>query len=89
MRKIYFADHLEKALAQAFDDAGIEYIHESENKEQGLDFYLPSFDVYLEVKQYHADRIARQMQSQKNVIAVQGIDSVKLIIAMIMNKKYL
>ena len=83
MRKIYFADHLEEAIAKALDSAGIDYVHESENKEQGLDFYLPKFDVYLEVKQYHADRIARQMSTQDNVIAIQGIKSIKLLVKML------
>ena len=80
MRKIYFTDHLEEAIAKALDTVGIDYVHESENNKQVLDFYLPSFDVYLEVKQYHADRIARQMSTQDNVIAIQGIKSLNFLI---------
>lgn len=72
MRKIHFADHLEEQIAYALDNVGIAFTHESENKEQGLDFYLPEYDVYIEVKQYHADRIAAQMKTQDNVIAIQG-----------------
>ena len=83
MRKIYFTDHLEEAIAKALETAGIDYVHESESKEQGLDFYLPKFDVYLEVKQYHADRISRQMATQDNVIAIQGMRSLKFLITMI------
>ena len=83
MRKIYFTDHLEEAIAKALDNAGIKYVHESENKEQGLDFYLPKFDVYLEVKQFHADRISRQMRSKDNVIAIQGMKSLNFLITMI------
>lgn len=89
MRTIHFSDHLEKQIAQAFDEVGIEYIHESENGEQDLDFYLPFFDVYIEVKQFHADRIARQMSSKDNVIAVQGRKSVELLIVMLMRSKKL
>lgn len=87
MRQIHFADHLEKSLAQALDECGIAFVHESENKEQILDFYLPFFDVYIEVKQYHADRIARQMSSKDNVIAVQGKKSVELLIMLLRSKK--
>lgn len=79
MRKIHFSDHLEKRIAQSLDECGIEYVHESENKEQILDFYLPFFDVYIEVKQFHSDRIAKQMSSKDNVIAVQGVKSVELL----------
>lgn len=89
MRHIHFSDHLEKQIAQAFDDVGIEYVHESESNEQDLDFYLPFFDVYIEVKQYHADRIARQMSSKDNVIAVQGKKSVELLIVMLLRSKKL
>lgn len=87
MRQLHFADHLEKKLATALDEVGIEFIHESENKEQDLDFYLPFFDVYIEVKQFHADRIARQMSSKDNVIAVQGMKSVELLVTMLLRSK--
>lgn len=87
MRKIHFADHLEKKVAQALDDVEIEFIHESENKEQVLDFYLPFFDVFIEVKQFHTDRISKQMSSKDNVIAVQGTKSVNLLVTMLLRSK--
>lgn len=87
MRKINFADHLEKKVAEALDEVGIEFVHESENKEQVLDFYLPFFDVFIEVKQFHTDRISRQMSSKDNVIAVQGIKSVNLLVTMLLRSK--
>lgn len=80
MRKIHFSDHLEKQLAEALENSGIEYIHESEKGNQNLDFYLPYFDLYIEVKQYHSDRISKQMSSKDNVIAIQGIKSVNFLI---------
>lgn len=89
MRQIHFADHLEKRVAQALDECGIEFVHESENKEQILDFYLPFFDVYIEVKQYNTDRIAKQMSSKDNVIAIQGKKSVELLIVMLLRSKKL
>lgn len=87
MRQVHFADHLEKKIAEAMDEVGIEFIHESENKEQGLDFYLPYFDVYIEVKQFHSDRISRQMESKDNVIAVQGRKSAELLCVMLLRSK--
>jgi len=87
MRKINFGDGLEKMVAGALNDAGIEFIHESESKDLKLDFYLPSFDVYIEVKRFHADRIERQMSSKDNVIAIQGIKSVEFIIKYILNQQ--
>lgn len=83
MRNIHFADFLEQQLAEGLNRAGIEFVHESENKEQGLDFYLPFFDVYIEVKQFHADRISNQMASKDNVIAVQGRKSLIALLAIL------
>lgn len=40
--------------------------------DQRLDFWLPNRGVYIEVKQFHSPRIADQMASQPEVIAVQG-----------------
>lgn len=87
MRQIHFGDHLEKRVARALDECRIEFVHESENKEQDLDFYLPFFDVYIEVKQFHADRIARQMSSKDNVIAVQGTKAVELLHIILLRSK--
>ena len=84
MREIHFSDHLEKKVAEALEEVGIEFIHESESKEQALDFYLPSFDVFIEIKQFHADRISRQMLSKDDVIAVQGMKSVNLLVEMLL-----
>jgi hypothetical protein len=79
-KEAYFADHLEAMVAAALTDNGIEFIHESQNKDQGLDFFLPLFDVYIEIKQYHSERISRQMASQNNVIALQGTKAVNFFI---------
>ena len=87
MRKIHFADHLEKKVSEALDEVGIEFVHESENKEQALDFYLPFFDMYIEIKQFHTDRISKQMSSKDNVIAVQGTKSVNLLVTMLLRSK--
>ena len=78
---------VEEQLAKTLDDVGIQYVHESENKEQRLDFYLPFFDVYIEVKQYHSERISDQMSSKDNVIALQGIKSVQFLTTVLKRSK--
>lgn len=71
-KPISFSDHLEKALADFLNSKGICFVHESQNKAQGLDFYLPAFDIYIEIKQYHSERIAKQLATQDEVILIQG-----------------
>lgn len=78
-RNIHYSDDLENSIGDLLEHCKIEFTHESECKEQKLDFYLPKYDVYIEVKQFHADRISRQMQSKNNVIAIQGRKSINLL----------
>lgn len=66
-------DPMEAATAEVLALAGVRY--HREHRESGLDFYLPDFDVYIEVKQFHSDRIAAQMSRRRNVIAIQGLGS--------------
>ena len=81
-------DPVEKIVAQALEDAGIEFVHESENPHTGvLDFYLSEHDVYLEVKAFHTPRIADQMSRHEQVIAVQGYGAAYALAAMLSCKK--
>jgi hypothetical protein len=68
-------DPMEKLIASALHIAGVEYEHER----AGLDFFLPSFGLYIEVKRFHSDRIADQMARADNIIAVQGEAAVKFL----------
>lgn len=68
-------DPLELYLAVALDEAGIAYQREGQSP-CNLDFYLPAFDLHIEVKQMHSERISAQMARAPNVIAVQGWGSV-------------
>lgn len=86
MRKLHFSDHLESEVADTLENAGIDFIHESESKDQQLDFYLPNYDVYIEVKQYHSDRILKQLGSKDNVIVLQGKASISFL-SHVLNKK--
>lgn len=78
-----YSDEQERKIGEAFKSKGIDFIHESEDPSQKLDFYLPWYNVYIEVKQYHAERIGRQMASADNVIAIQGKESVEFFIKML------
>lgn len=67
-------DQLEKQLADALAEANIDFVHESEkgNQNKGIDFFLPAPKIYIEVKQYHSDRISNQMSKHEETIAIQG-----------------
>lgn len=70
----YYSDELEKQIGDALIEANIKF----ERKHQRLDFFLPKYDVYIEVKKYHSERVVKQLATQDNVILVQGIKAVKL-----------
>lgn len=77
----HYADHLEKLVGDSLTEARINFDHESEGgiaAEFGLDFYIPAADVFIEVKQYHSDRIAKQTARANDVIVLQGENAVKL-----------
>jgi hypothetical protein len=72
---------LEKEIARRLDARDIEY----ERPEQlarhptNLDFYIPEFDLYVEVKQFHTDRIASQISTvpkDSSVMVLVGPNSV-------------
>lgn len=86
MRKLPFSDHLEKSVAQVLYNKGIKFVYESEDKDQRLDFYLPDADVYIEIKQYHSERISNQLSTQDNVIVLQGKKAVSLFEEMLQGK---
>lgn len=66
-------DPIEKIVRTALDAAGISYQCAGENHfDQTLDFYLPDYGTFIEVKQFHSERISRQMAQAPNIIAIQG-----------------
>jgi hypothetical protein len=75
---------MERLIEAALIDAGIAY--ESDNgggSPANLDFYLPAFDLHIEVKRLHSDRIAAQMARAENVIVAQGKPAVEALARMI------
>ena len=79
LNTIHSKDHLELAVAEMLLDLKINFIHESQNNGSNLDFYLPDFDVFIEVKQFHADRVNKQLASKENVILIQGKKSIEML----------
>ncbi len=78
------SDPIEQIIADGLTAADIAFVHESEGLIPRLDFYLPDKDIYIEVKQFHSERITRQMAQVRNVIAIQGREAALAFVEMIM-----
>ena len=63
----------------------IEFIGDDYN-EAKLDFYLPAYDIYIEVCQFHTPRKIEQLSRHKNVILIQGIEAAKALVNILSNK---
>jgi len=74
-------DNLELRIADLLNSKCIKFVHEGYKNgiNQRLDFYLPDHDIYIEVKKFHTDRVLKQLESQDNIILVQGDKSVKFL----------
>jgi hypothetical protein len=73
---------MERMIADALDGARIRF-RRADKTAAGMDFYLPDFDLYIEVKQFHSDRIAAQTSRAPNVIVAQGAGAVSTLAALI------
>ena len=68
-------DPIEKIIATALDNAGIEYILDGEapkNVTHNFDFYIPNFCIHIEVSAYYTPRKIEQLSRAEHVIYVQG-----------------
>ncbi|MGJ1366298.1 hypothetical protein [Sphingobacterium spiritivorum] len=74
-----YSDFLEQSVADCLKELDIKFIHESQNNGSNLDFYLPDFDVYIEVKQFHTERIGNQLSTKDNVIVFQGKKTIQFL----------
>jgi len=69
-------DPIEKIVEDALIRSKIRYKGGREgNNPSNLDFALLDYNVEIEVKQFHSDRISAQMGRAPNVIAIQGKDA--------------
>lgn len=78
MRKIHYADDLEERVGKLLNFMNVNFVHESEDSKQTVDFYLPEHDVYLEVKKFNAGRTKRQLENHDNIILLQGSKTISL-----------
>ncbi len=77
-------------LAIALANAGIDFIHDSDPESpKRLDFYLPIYDLHIEVKGGETPRIAKQLARDPNVIVVQGRKSVQFLCLLLKSKPVL
>lgn len=78
------SDPMEQMIEQALGAPRIRFVTgDGGHNPVGLDFYLPDFDVHIEVKQFHTARVAVQMARAENVIVAQGRAAVELLRDMI------
>jgi len=64
-------DPIERIVAEALTAARIPFTHEHE-RGGGLDFELTGTGIFIECKQFHAERIGQQIAPFPNVIVIQG-----------------
>lgn len=77
----HYGDKLEKQIGDTLANDNIKF----ERKNQRLDFFLPKYDIYIEVKKYHSNRAIAQLATQDNVILIQGVKAVKLFCGILNN----
>lgn len=70
-------DPVEREMQELLDYLGIPYRLEKEGGKHKLDFDCGN--VFIEVKQFHTDRLSEQMARAPNVIAFQGIESIRFL----------
>jgi len=76
-------DPMERLTSTALRSAGIEFITDHDpSSPAGLDFYLPRFDVHIEVKRFHSDRVMGQLRRANDVILLQGARAVEFFAAL-------
>ena len=69
---------IESKIRDGLEQANITYVDEHDGRSKGLDFYLPDFDVHIECKQFHSEKISEQMSRSGNIIAIQGMGAAEL-----------
>lgn len=71
-------DPMERLIYAALEEIQEPFVMEQANP-AGLDFYLINKGIYIEVKQFHSDRISEQMSRAPNVIVAQGRPAVQML----------
>ncbi len=76
-------DPVEKVIFDALVAAEIEFVTELDPRARWLDFYLPGFDLHIEVKQFHSPRSGAQIERSNNVILVVGMEAARTLASFI------
>ena len=64
-------DPIEMIVAEVLQKLNVDYVHELENPNQRLDFYLPDYEIYIECKAFSTPRTSKQIEDRK-VILIQS-----------------
>jgi transcriptional regulator with XRE-family HTH domain len=84
LRRPVTRDPMERLIEQALIYAGIDFETDQDGvNPTRLDFYLPAFDVNIEVKRFYTARTSEQMARAQNVIVAQGEPAVRFLAAAI------
>src|SRR5688572_6886299 len=75
-------DPMEQVIERGLEAACIPYRRTDDNPRR-LDFYLPTLDIYIEVKRFHTPRIADQMSRVPDIIVIQGMKAAVTFVKML------
>ena len=75
----YITDPIERIVAEGLERAGLPFLHGDHTP----DFYVPSLDLEIEVKQFYSPRAIRQLEGKTNIILIQGREAAEAFVKMI------
>lgn len=77
------SDPLERLIADGLNALGVKWEHPDHPIR--LDFYLPDYNTYIEVKQFYTPRTEKQLEYHKgaNIILLQGKEAVRTYLKML------
>lgn len=70
-------DPVEVEVRSALAIRGVDFVEEEDPRAKNLDFYLPDYDLHIEVKQFHSDRSNEQLRRASNIILIQGMEAAR------------
>ena len=74
----------ERQIADALEEAAINF--HREGRDVDLDFFLPDYAIYIEVKSFHSPRAIEQLSRHDNVILIQGRTAIDAFCSMLRSR---
>jgi hypothetical protein len=74
------SDPIERIVADGLTAAGIRWERGSPHL---LDFYIPDFGFYIEVKQFATERTFKQIEPYSNVVLIQGREAARALVRLL------